>query len=117
MLTKGELIAAAKRSSPPNTPSQETTLSIRPTREIEIERTEDLRVRGISKGGKRDKGVIIYAMFKCYSCGQSFQTCFYYNEVPPYTKCGCCGQIFPSGSYGCWMQGNVRFEMCRAKLW
>lgn len=107
MLTKGEPIATTKRVSPLNNPSSETSLSIISTNISTIERTGDLRVRGKSEGGKRDKGCIIFAMLKCYSCGQSSRVSFYYNEPPPYVRCQGCGQLFPFGSFGCWAHSNT----------
>ena len=107
MLTKGELIAAAKRVSPPNTPSSETALSIRQTDIVERERTGVQRVRGEPEGRKRDKGVVIFAILKCYSCGQDSRVSFYYNEPPPYVMCQGCGQLFPFGSFSCWAYGSM----------
>lgn len=105
-----------KRSFPPETPLQENTLTFNNTRELEsysfdqIDRLERRGVKrrgGKSERGRGEKGVVIYAMLKCYACRFSSRVSFYYSEPPLYVKCQGCGQIYPFDSFSCWCHSNL----------
>ena len=104
-----------KRRSPLGEPPSEKALSLYKTRELEtlkpyeidrIERKGVMR-KGVRSGkGESEKGCVIYALLRCYSCLESSRVSFYYNDLPAYVRCQGCGQIYPFDSFGCWAHSN-----------
>jgi hypothetical protein len=105
-----------KRGSPLNNPPPEKALALSNKPELEtynltqVDTIERKRVRSMRRGGKSErgeKGVVIFAILRCYACGGSSRISFYYNEPPPYVMCQGCSQLFPFSSFGCWAHSNL----------
>lgn len=107
-----------KRNIPLNNPLKEKSPSLATTKPLEsisfveidrIERKGVTRKGGMSERGAREKGVVIYAMLRCYACRFSSRVSFYFEAPPPYVRCQGCQQIYPFGSFGCWAHSNEPF--------
>lgn len=102
-----------KRGLPLDNPPLEKALTIAkplesftPEQIDRIERKGVMRRGGKSERGRGEKGVVIFAMLRCWSCRLSSPVSFYSDDPPPYVKCQGCNQIYPFDSFGCWCHSN-----------
>ena len=96
MLTKGELVAAAKRVSPLNNPVSEKANS--------AYKSQNEREKGDSKGGK-GRVQPAEAIVRCQMCGRLQKIVFALVSPPERHKCIWCNQLQPMDGYHVLMYG------------